>query len=357
MALLSDVLSRAKQGVMDSGSRAANRIENTAKSVVQNVQAIPDNAIQVGVQGLNQAVDMGFGAARGAVSDILRGDTAGAAARFAALPGQLSDIGVGTLDRVVGLPGQAVNNAMMGLGGSLSSPGLPAGLSVSSFSSTAGGVAPGNALAGALARPDPLLSFLWYCQLPTLIGDGIAANLPWYFVEEAVPPFRTYETRQVYREGRPRTFAGKYSVSDLQLTFYLDVGGQALTYLTAWDNLIVAPFDARDSVLQGGQYRMPSLYKKDITLYLLNVNKQELVQLLYIECWPTNLNSLTLQSQASERLTTQVNFSVGDVFMSVNQLGAAQMDAVLGQMTRAPVGVPATGATISEPAQTFPVTL
>jgi len=356
MSLLADTLGKAKQGVIDTGARLSDKVQRTAKDAVENVQAIPERAIEVGTQGLQQAADAGLGAARGAVSDLLRGDTSAAAARFSGLGGSLQDIGRGTLDRVAGLPGQAIDNALMGLNvSSLRGPGIPEGISVSSYNN--GGVQPGNALAGALARADPLMSFLWYCQPPTLIGDGVASNLPWFYVEEASLPFRTYETRQIYREGRPRTYAGKYSVSDLQLTFYLDVGGVAMSYLTAWDNLIVAPFNVTDKVEQGGRFRMPSVYLKDIPIYILNVNKQELVQIVYTECWPTNLASLSLQSQASERLVAQVTFSVGDVFVSTQTLGDQQMSSVLESMARVSEGVPSSGVTTYEPAQTFPVNL
>lgn len=350
MSLLSETLSRAKEGVVGAGKQVGARIQNSAKTIASNVKALPDRAAQVGINTANRAVDVGVSTARGAAMDLIRGDTTGAANRLKGLGQSLTNVGKSGLTQLGGLPVQAINSGLSDFGfslggGTLSGPGLPAGMSVSSFSSDGGGVPPGNALAGALARTDPLLSFLWYCVPPTLIGDGVASDLPWYFVEEANLPFRTYDTRQVYREGRPRTYASKYSVSDLSLTFYLDVGGSALNYLKAWNDLIVAPFAPSDSVLQGGQYRMPSQYKKDIQFYLLNVNKQELVQIIYTECWPTNINSLSLQSQTSERLVAQVNFSVGDVFIDAQSIGAAQMDAVASTMTRPTEGVPARGAT------------
>lgn len=334
MSLLSDVLGRAKQ---DINNRANQAQSNAAEGVKATARALPNQAIGIVDNAAGQAVNAGASAVAGAASDLLRGNPGAAIDRFAALPGRLSDLGTNGLTQLAGLPGQAASNVLSGLGitsgFNLSGPG--AGISVSSYSNGAG-VAPGNALEGALARSDPVMSFLWYCEPPTLIGSGIQATLPWFYIEEASLPFRTYEARGVYREGRTKNYASKYAVDGLNIGFYMDVDGVALNYIRAWDALIMAPFDRTDSVIRGGGFRLPSLYMKDIPFYILDVNKQQLVQILYSECWPLNTEAFSMQSQNSDRVVARLSFSVGDVYVTAAGLSTKQMDAAIGKMTRVP---------------------
>jgi T4-like virus tail tube protein gp19. len=224
------------------------------------------------------------------------------------------------------------------------------------------GMSPGNDLAGIQARSDPLLSYCWYAQLPTItptpagsapinqnsgsILGGIAAaastvvsslasslggsvfasssavSLPWYYVEEAQLPFRNFSSKPIFREGRDRHYVDKYMVDNLTLHFYLDSSNTALQYLQAWQNAMISPFAANSAATSGGGFGRPSQYKQPIYIYILDVTKSQMAIIEYTECWPTNLSALAMDSGASNRLVGQVSFSVGDVF--VNIVGVAQ---------------------------------
>jgi hypothetical protein len=251
--------------------------------------------------------------------------------------------------------------ALAGLGNTIAKiagPGIIGGIGA--------GLAPGNSLAGAQARSDPLMSFCWYAQMPTinptptssspvnqnstsigaslanaltglaatavgslasslggsLFSSNAAVSIPWYYVEEASLPFRNFSVKSIFRDGRPRHYADTYSVDTLQLHFYMDSSNTALQYLQAWQNAMIAPFSANGSATSGGGFGRPAQYKQPIYIYILDVTKAQMAIVEYTECWPTNLSSLQLDSGSSNRLTGIVPFSVGDVF--INIVGVAQ---------------------------------
>jgi hypothetical protein len=258
-------------------------------------------------------------------------------------------------------PSNIATSVLAGLGSSpngassvLSSPGT---YGLPSYN---GGTDPPNPLGGATARPDPLQSFLWYCQMPvvmpgttqssigatansvinslvntainsvsTTLGSamgggvftGTSAQLPWYYVEEASCPFRRYDVKTIFREGRDRKYPSKYSVDDLRLSIYADSQNNAFQYIQAWNNNIITPFSSSTSTTAGGGWGRPSDYKKPIFIYILDPTMNVLAILEYTECWPTSIDQYSLDSGTSTRIVNHVNFSVGDVF--VNLLGVS----------------------------------
>lgn len=257
---------------------------------------------------------------------------------------------------------QGIAAALAQIGGSSSSLSLTGPGNIPGYSSTvssSGGITPGDALLGAQSRPDPLLSFLWYCQLPVIgsaagtggaapgvsnlsnsltsaltgivgaLGSSMggilplsnAAQLPWYYIEEATCPFRQFQTISIFRDGRERHYPSKYTMGNLRLGLYADVQSTSLTYLQNWNNTILQPFDASNLSLAGG-YGTPQKYKYPIYIYLLDPMKNELAILEYVECWPTNIADYGLTSNTSERIINHVDFSVGDMFVSTISLSA-----------------------------------
>lgn len=278
----------ARRGVEAVISDAKNGVINAGRSVVIN-----------GVRtGVNEAI--------GAAAQAMTGDVGGA------------------VERLISLPGTIANASTYGLThGSILTSGSIDGLNFGSRGS------PNSVYAELAGRSDPLLSFNWYCNLPPIAVDGKQARLDWNYVEEATVPFRNYETRSVFRAGRMRHYAKSYSIDNLRLAFYLDTAGRTMEYLQMWDNAMVRKTTKQDMYREGGQFGLPTNYKKDIKIHLVDPNRQELVELLYVECWPTNLDALNLNSGASDRLIANVNFSVGDVF--VNSLGVSRttIDGIL----------------------------
>jgi len=282
----------------------------------------------------------------------------------------LSAGGQGILSQVTGAPltpQNVLNSTLAMLGGSGSSASMSTPGTVSQLSNN-GGIVPGDSLTGAQARPDPMLSFTWYAQLPVInpgstqsvagasatsilqniassvtstltssLGGSVAtanaAQLPWYYVEEANLPFRTYETKSIFREGRDRHYPSKYSVGDLRLSIYADSQNNAFQYLQAWNNTIITPFAATASAAMGGGWGRPSDYKKPIYIYMLDITNNVLAIVEYVECWPVSIDSYAMDSASSSRIVNHVTFSVGDVFINLMGVSINLVKGVLANPT------------------------
>ncbi|QRE00346.1 tail fiber protein [Burkholderia phage BCSR5] len=356
MSFLNDIIGNAKQQVKSQVDGQVRGVQSAVNGVIQNAK----NEINNRVSGtVSNVLNQGINSAVGAAMDALNGDWQGA------------------LGKVTSAPQDIFGAAIQGLGGnSIFNPGQIIG--VDSPASGSGGVPLGHALLGAQARADPMMSYCWYAQLPVIgssspisnassgllaglgnaavgsltaglpgipgqivstiggsvFGGSVAAvqgavELPWYYVEEANMPFRQFGTRSIFREGRDRHYADKYSVDNLRLGIYADCNNVALSYLQAWHNQVLKPFSASSAATMGGGFGRPIDYKKSINIYLLSVIRQELAIIQYTECWPVNIDALSLNSGASDRLTYQVNFSVGDVFMNILPVDGAMVQGVV----------------------------
>ncbi len=337
-SFLSQAVSNAEQSFK---AQNANIINGTVNGVVSGVKGAVSNALNTGVSNVTGAVNntirTGINSVVGAASDAIQGNFAGAASILASAPENI------------------FSSALSGLGGSTGANTVLSAPGTSGSPSSNGGVDPTNPLGGANARPDPMQSFMWYCQLPVIspgtsqsvigatansvinglssaltsslnglgssLGGSVftssSSQLPWYYVEEASCPFRRYDVKTIFREGRDRKYPSKYSVDDLRLSIYADSQNNAFQYLQAWNNNILTPFSATSSTTSGGGWGRPSDYKKPIFIYLLDPTNNVLALLEYTECWPTSIDQYSLDSGTSTRIVNHVNFSVGDVFINL----------------------------------------
>lgn len=246
----------------------------------------------------------------------------------------------------------SIGFAIQSQGASLAAPGT-----IAEFSSNP--LDPTSALQGAQARSDPVLSFCWFAQMPVvtpnqaqnpgLLGavqaglqsaansaiSGIlgqaagtaisgAAQLPWYYVEEANLPFRNFEQRSIFREGRSRHYPDKYSVDNLRCAVYADSSNVAINYLMTWQNAVLKPFTVQQASTGAGGFGRPSEYKLPIQFYVLDVTNQQILSVEFIECWPMTIDPIQLTSGDSNRIRFEVNFSVGDVFYTQIPVGGTQ---------------------------------
>lgn len=345
MSFLSDAVSQAEQQINVNTKGQVNALKSGVKGAVTNVK----NNISSTVSGtVNNVVKTGIGAVTGAVGSLLTGNVSGA---------------VGS---ILNAPSKIFDSALSGLGGFAPSATLQSPGNFSAMSSI-GGVDPGNSLAGIMARPDPVLSFTWYAQLPVIspgttqttsgasagvlaslsssalsgVGGALtsamggavstsqAAQLPWYFVEEATMPFRQFQSKAIFREGRDRNYPEKYTVDTLRLAMYADSSNTSLKYIQAWNNAVLTPFSASSAGQLAGGWGRPSDYKKPIYIYLLDVTKSVMAIVQYTECWPISVDSYQMTSNGSERILNHVTFSVGDVFINVLDVNPDLTSAVL----------------------------
>lgn len=304
MATISDALSQAIQGVKGV-------VGNDSASLMSRVSQISN--------GPGAAVAGGVSAIRNAGAQLMQGNLSGAAQGLINSPLNIINGVENSIGGVSGPIGSLINGTVSS---ALQSLGIQSGTNLTGpgFSASGnGGVSEGNSLGGALARNDPLMNFNWYCVLPQLTGTVYGSvGLPWFYVEEATIPFRVYQQRSVYRAGRTKQYASRYSVENMHLGLYLDSSSQTWNYLKAWNAAIVQPFARAQADVQGGVFNTASVYKKDIYIFLLDATKTVVIQILMSECWPQSMETFNLGSNSSERLLARVTFNVGDVFMDMN---------------------------------------
>lgn len=327
VTLLNTIIQNAKSQIKSDQASVPNNARNSAagalSTVTRDSSGVVTGAIQstlgTATKGVNNAVNTGLKSVTGAAQSALTGDFNGALTKLTNGPGDVlsslsSSFG---LSKGASLKGPSLPFGLNTGGGGITPAGFTTGGDLASSSSPSD-VNPGNSLAGAMARSDPMLSFCWYAILPDMAPQGGSPKtLPWYYVEEATPPFRTFDQRSIFREGRQRHYPSTYSVDSLRLAIYMDSSNVALNYLQAWNGALLAPTTSQTAYRSGGAYGTPGQYKKTIKIYLLNVAKQQLAVLEYIECWPQTLDAYSLDSNTSSRIINHVTFSVGDVFVNI----------------------------------------
>jgi hypothetical protein len=206
--------------------------------------------------------------------------------------------------------------------------------SVSNIGSN-GGTSPGNYHAGIQARGDALQNWCWYCLLPNIsnnnavsLSGGVfesilgassvkpSVSLPWYYVQSANLPQRNIATDSVSVNGHQSHFPESYSVPNLTLGFFLDNTNKVQEWLKAWQGQILVNADPTIPGNQGG-WGLPANYKKTINIVVLDVKQSRMLDVRYINCWPTDPQALELGSGTAEGLVQSVSFQVEDVEISV----------------------------------------
>lgn len=315
MSYLNDIIGSAVQDIHAYNTSTRTNVQSTLRGTSTGIKSsvagvvpgiLRNSTPQVG-QSVNQAANILTNDISQAANKAIHGDFSGALGTLLTSP---SDV-LGSLAKSFGLS----------KGSTLKGPG-------------ANGAEPGNSLAGALARSDPVMSFNWYALMPDVSPlDGGIARLPWYYVEEAQTPFRNFDTRPIYHEGRHRYYPSTYSVGSLTLAIYADTDNVALDYLQAWSGSMLVKTTSGTATTTGGAYGRPKDYKKTIKIALINPAKQELAILEYIECWPTEVQAYSLDSGSSTRVVNHVTFSVGDVFLTTFSLADGGLNPLSSGIT------------------------
>lgn len=170
-------------------------------------------------------------------------------------------------------------------------------------------------LALLLSRPDPIVSFNWAIEMPTITAAR-SYSLNSEYVEACSIVLPDFGIRQVREFGRMMSYPeASPSMNTLQLRFYADVQNTALSYINAWRTL-VHPVAGAFGTPNKPSTSSISGYKQQITMYTKDSYNERVFALSYIGCWPTAVESTTDTNSENDRISFIVTFAVDDVILS-----------------------------------------
>lgn len=153
--------------------------------------------------------------------------------------------------------------------------------------------------------PDPMPSWLWRVNIPSLI-NGL--SLDPRFIEEIRLPFNNSQAEPRYSGGRRKFYPGIVEVGACEIVFYGDVNNTSANYLKTWREEIIR--------YQGGFpiYGLPGKhgngYKKTIRWEMYSMDGNLVTTGKLIGCFPTEISELSLNYSSSDRIKFTQNFSV-----------------------------------------------
>lgn len=146
------------------------------------------------------------------------------------------------------------------------------------------------------AKLDPLLDFKWACTSLPLGHDPT-------YVEEVDLPFQQISPKEgLFGAGQYTFHPAFQDISAFDITFYEDSQLNTSKWLQTWFERIRRPSD--------GAYYLPTNYKFDIQLELMDTTGATVGRVTLINVWPTARGNWPLSYSGNDRLKVQQNFSV-----------------------------------------------
>jgi len=160
-------------------------------------------------------------------------------------------------------------------------------------------------------RHDPLPNFKWVVSpsSASIPGGGLpdinGVSLPLTYVESVDVSFCNISiVGGIYAGGTFSYYAGSHDIDSITINFYEDVKGSALKYILSWKNLI--------KNLSTGIYSLPSVYKRDLIVQLLDYQNDPVITARMINIWPSDTSSLNLSYTDAGHIVYNQLFSVDD---------------------------------------------
>lgn len=151
-----------------------------------------------------------------------------------------------------------------------------------------------------LKRPDPLLSFKWICPDETL-----PFGLPSDYLESIDLSWRNVKVESgVYVGGGYDYYPGSHDISGFTMVLYEDQECNTMKWVDYWKKQI------KD--MSTGLYQLPTKYKKDMKIELMNSKNQAVMTVELIGIWPEATSNWSLNYTDNGRLTVSQAFSIDD---------------------------------------------
>jgi hypothetical protein len=182
-----------------------------------------------------------------------------------------------------------------------------------------------NVLEAISQRKDPVNNFEW---LAVVVPKKLNANatVPWYYIDGISVPSMSFSTNEKFVNGKTNKYAGTFSVDTCSMKIYSDVTGIGFDFCNDWFRSIY-----RDD----GLYQPPSLYKRNVYIYILDPARGIVVDFKLVDVWPTAMATYELDSGAAHALETQLTLSVDDLKMNYD----SDPQSILNSVNRALGGV------------------
>tara|TARA_B100000700_G_scaffold88627_1_gene99925 strand:- start:40815 stop:41372 length:558 start_codon:yes stop_codon:yes gene_type:complete len=165
------------------------------------------------------------------------------------------------------------------------------------------------------AKLDPLLDFKWACtSLP--LGHDVS------YVEEVELPFPQLSPKEgLFGAGQYTYYPAFQDINAFDITFYEDSKLNTTRWLKTWFERIRRPSD--------GAYYLPTNYKFDIDIALMDTTGQVVGEARLINVWPTSRGTWPLAYSGNDRLKVQQNFSVDNMEFKFNSIGTGVLSGIL----------------------------
>lgn len=174
----------------------------------------------------------------------------------------------------------------------------------------------------AAARNDPHLHIDWDIEMPN--------GFPSEMIESVTAPLLEYDSGGgVFRGGTSIYMPEAGSVGILSLVLYEDNVFTSTNYVNAW----------RSTIANNGVYGYAKDFKKQISVFALDVTGQTIATFTYHGCWPAkSQQGYTFASDNSERTVLNVEFPVD--YMSIQVSGGSGQGGFAGNLGAVQLGAP-----------------
>ena len=157
------------------------------------------------------------------------------------------------------------------------------------------------------SRQDPILSIDWIA----VVIDNQLLNtnyqMPWYYIDEIQVPTQALATENRRVNGLERNYVSYYQSLTTSAKFYTDISGKTFNYANQW---------IRSAFRTDNFFGLPSDYKKDIQIYILDSTRKCVVDFRLKGCFINSWESYQLTQTGSEHLVTSLNLQVDEVLQN-----------------------------------------
>lgn len=176
-----------------------------------------------------------------------------------------------------------------------------------------------NTLEHLQRRGEPVLSFEW---LAVVLDPNPSSSLPWYYIDTITCPGMSIAQQSNYFNGLTKHYAGNVQIDQLELGLFTDKAAVTFNYAAQWFN---------GTYRTDGFFNLPSRYKRDVILYVLDEKRKTIIDIRFIGCWPTNYAPYQLDSN-NNVVETRLTLSVDQVIFNTETSLSRAVDRFKNQL-------------------------